>query len=128
MTAPNLPMRERIAEALHEHGGWYTRVDEGSFCDCDHHLAPAGVSAVKAWEAHRADALLAVLADLSGTAVEAGAEALFEEERNASMSGVPWPEWEEMEDDFGGDGKEPYMEIVRAVLTAAIAAIKEGKA
>ena len=33
MSTPELPMRERIAEALGEHDGWYTLADEGSFCD-----------------------------------------------------------------------------------------------
>lgn len=68
-----------------------------------------------------ADAVLVALATPTPAMVEAGAEAIFDEERNASMGGVPRPDWDDLED----VGKEPYRVLARAALTAAF---KEGKA
>lgn len=137
MSTPELPMRERIAEALGEHGGWYTLADEGSFCDCHHHLAPAGVSAVKAWEAHRADAVLAVLADLPDTVVEAGAEEVrghvkylghcYDGATGRRLAFCTSCDWDHIADADDVDAAFAKHHT-RAVLTATIAAFKEGKA
>ncbi|WP_394161628.1 hypothetical protein [Galactobacter valiniphilus] len=116
MTAPDLPMLERIAEALF---------------DCLYNEAPNERRATWAGQPEggeirrrflaRADAVLAVLADLPDTAVEAGAKALWECESDAVRQGLIWacrmPAI-----------KDEYRRRTSAALSAVIAAIKEGKA
>ncbi|MDR2257011.1 MAG: hypothetical protein LBE25_13605 [Arthrobacter sp.] len=108
-------MRERIAEALWDHdmaragmgAGWNT-------------LAPG---ALRDLYLARADAVLTVLADLPDTAVEAGAKALYEKEREASPVGKHWKDW-----DPGTTWSEEWRDRFRDSHAAIIAAIKEGKA
>ena len=126
MPAPDLPMRERIAEIncdIESSGSVY---GVSHWCTTHDMSAIAGQSYCHRGIA-RADAALALFATPSEAMVERGAKAMFEEERNASMSGTPWPEWEEIGDDFGDVGKEPYREIARAVLTAALVDEKEAR-
>ncbi|RII41904.1 hypothetical protein DWB68_10280 [Galactobacter valiniphilus] len=120
MTAPDLPMWERIAAVISEHDGWYGVPGKGAYCDCEHFLAPDGAYAVNAWKAHRADAVLTVLADLPDTAVEAGAKADWDM-TDGRWWGKPW-------EDVHPELKADRMDGMRRVLTATIAALKEGKA
>lgn len=140
MSTPDLPMRERIAEAICEHDGWYGVPGKGAYCDCEHFLAPDGAYAVNAWEAHRADAVLTVLADLPDTAVEAGAKAAREHqivtgygdnEPDAAAYILPYTfcpacYWEPQNGSPVGIELQAENHRTRAVLTATIAAIKEG--
>lgn len=112
MTAPDLTMWERIAEALWDSrplaswgGPSWADLDGGP--TRDRYLA-------------RADAVLTVLADLPDTAVEAGAKADWD-----MTDGKRWGKpWEDVHPELKADRRE----CMRRVLTAAIAAIKEGKA
>lgn len=53
--------------------------------------------------------------------VEKAAEEVFLDERNASMSGMPWPEWDELSD----DARLPYMVLGRASIAAVLPHVRE---
>ena len=58
------------------------------------------------------------MSDHLDRAVEAVSRAIHEEDANASMSGVPWPEW----DDLDTEGRLAYVPVAEGVLEALDAA------
>lgn len=111
MSTPDQTMRERVAVAM------FARRDDPYD---DREWAELDRADQEFWYCY-ADAALTALATPTPAMVEAGAEAIFDEERNASMGGMPWPDWDDSED----VGKEQYRVLAHAALTAAF---KEGEA
>jgi len=125
MPVPDLPMRERIAEALA-----HARCRETN-PKADHPVFGYAAFSedqrehLRAQQYDATEAVLAVLADLPDTAVEAGAKALYETTMRAThFRGEFWRPW----DGVLPEHKDSWRHRFLCAHTAAIAAIKEGKA
>lgn len=114
MTAPDLPMRERIAEALWLANNpdipeWSRQIWAEMAASGDFYLTEARDCLA------RADALLAVITTPSEAMVERGARALY------LSAGGTLNGWEEQPSVIRGE----FIDDTRAVLTAALADEKE---
>lgn len=63
---------------------------------------------------------------LTDETIERAAKAIYEEDRNATVSDHPWPEWDDLPETPTFDGREPYRVLARAALAAARVAPEGG--